>query len=156
MLSWDSGKDMEMKRQLDEGGRDTLWLSHSVCLSTSSLMGCHLFIWLRWVSVAAREIFVVSCGSVIGCMGFVARGLLVPWPRIKPISPALQGGFFFFNMHIILLIIFCCAGSSLLASCSEQGLLYLRYVGSSLQQLLLMQSTGSRCSGFRSCNMWAQ
>ena len=33
---------------------------------------------------------------------------------------------------------------------------YLRYLGSSLQRLLLMQSTGSRCSGFRSCNMWAQ
>ena len=155
MLSWDSGKDMEMRRQLDEGGGDTHWLSHSVYLSTSSLMGCHLFIWLRWVSVCSTW-DLCSCGSVIGCMGFVAGGLLVPWPRIKPISPALQGGFFFFNMHIILLIIFCCAGSSLLASCSEQGLLYLRYMGFSLQRLLLMQSTGSRCSGFRSCNMWAQ
>ena len=155
MLSWDSGKDMEMRRQLDGGG-DTHWLSHSVYLSTSSLMGCHLFIWLRWVLVAAREIFVVSCGSVIGCMGFVACGLLVPWPRIKPISPALQGGFFFFNMHIILLIIFGWAGSLLLASCGERSLFYLRYLGSSLQRLLLMQSTGSRCSGFRSCNMWAQ
>lgn len=73
VLSWDSGKDMEMRRQPD-GVEEIPTNSPTLStFSTSSLMGCHLFIWLHWVFSYAREIFVVSRGSVIGCMGFVAQ-----------------------------------------------------------------------------------
>ena len=52
----------------------------------------------------------------------------------------LNGNFiYFFN-----LLIFGCVGSPLLHS------------GFSLWWLLLLRSTGSRCTGFRSCGTWAQ
>ena len=33
--------------------------------------------------------------------GLMALQFLVPWPRIKPVSPALAGGFFSFNLKFI-------------------------------------------------------
>ena len=36
------------------------------------------------------------------------------------------------------------------------GYFLLRYVGFSLQWLLLLRSTGSRCAGFSSCGSWAK
>ena len=65
----------------------------------------YLFFWLCWVFVATHGLsLVVACraqtlehaGSVIavfrlGCAA--ARGILVPWSRLKPASPALEGRF---------------------------------------------------------------
>ena len=63
-------------------------------------------------------------------------------------------------IYIEFLKYFGCAGSSfarrLSSSCSEQGLLSLVVHGLSLQRLFLLQSTRSRCTGFRSCNTWTQ
>ena len=42
------------------------------------------------------------------------------------------------------------------SSCSEWGLLFLWCMGFSLWWLLLLQSTGSRHTGFSSCRAWAQ
>ena len=61
----------------------------------------YLFIWLRRVLVAARGLS--SCGAralehagsvvvVCGPSCAAACGILVPRPRIKPASPALEGG----------------------------------------------------------------
>ena len=55
----------------------------------------------------------------------------------------------------MIFIYLCCARSSLLhglfSSCWEQGLLFV-----SVRGLLLLQSTGSRCTGFSSCGTWTQ
>ena len=56
----------------------------------------HLFIWLLRVLVATCRIFVTVYGFLLlWCR--VSRpvecGILVPQPRIKPMSPALEGGF---------------------------------------------------------------
>ena len=65
-----------------------------------------------------------------------------------------------FSFFIIYLF-FDCAGLSLL----HAGFLWLQrvgailqlwYTGFSLQRFLLLQSTGSRCTGFSSCGVWAQ
>ena len=64
----------------------------------------YLFIWLPWVLVAACGVFVVSCSIfclwhtgflvvVLGLHCSMACGIVVLWPGIKPISPALQSGF---------------------------------------------------------------
>ena len=67
--------------------------------------------------------------------------------------------FLFFNLYIFF--IFGCVGSSLLRA----GFLWLQRagatflwgcVGFSLQWLLLLQSTGSRRTGFSNCGAWAQ
>ena len=48
----------------------------------------------------------------------------------------------------------CCVGFSLIAA--NEGYSSLRCAGFSLQWLLLSRNTGSRCSGFSSCSLWAQ
>ena len=76
----------------------------------------YLFTWLRQILVVALEIFIASsrifrCGAqtVVVARGLqsvqasiavtdkfsccTACGILVPWPGIEPMSPALQGGF---------------------------------------------------------------
>ena len=71
----------------------------------------YVFIWLRWVLVVARGIFIAACGifhcsvrdlslqrvgSVVAALGLscpVACGILVPQPGIKSASPALEGAF---------------------------------------------------------------
>ena len=55
-------------------------------------------------------------------------------------------------------LIFGYAGSLLLgafSSCTSRGCSSLRSWSFSLRGLLSLRSTGSRCSGFRSCSMWA-
>ena len=64
---------------------------------------------------------------------------------------------FSFKRFIYLLSYFLdCAGSVLLhmafSSCSEWGLFSVSACGFSLPWILLLQSTGSWCSGFRSCS----
>ena len=70
--------------------------------------------------------------------------------------------FFFFLINVfIYLFIFGCIGSSLLRAgfslvAASGGYSSLRCAGFSLQWLLLLQSTGSRHTGFSSCGTWAQ
>ena len=71
-----------------------------------------------------------------------------PWQVLvysgeHPLLGSLEALFFFFLILFIYLFIFGCAGSS------------LRCVGFSLRWLLLLQSTGPRCTGFSSCGSWA-
>ena len=65
---------------------------------------------------------------------------------------------FFFNLFY--LFIFGCVGSLLLHGLSlavvSGGYSSLWCTGFSLRWLLLLRSTGSRCTGFSSCSMWAQ
>ena len=50
----------------------------------------YLFIWLRWVSVAARGIFVAMCGIFsCGKRALSCWMQLAPWPGIEPRPPAL-------------------------------------------------------------------
>ena len=68
--------------------------------------------------------------------------------------------FFFINL-LIYLFIFGCIGSSLLCAgfslaAVSGGYSSLRCVGFSLQWLLLLQSVGSRHTGFSSCGTQAQ
>ena len=44
---------------------------------------------LQWVLVVIPGLFIVVHG--LSCL--TACGILVPWPEIKPVSPALYGGF---------------------------------------------------------------
>ena len=61
--------------------------------------------------------------------------------------------FFFYNCYLFITL-FDCAGSSLLHKGSgKPGLLCSCVCGFSLQRLLLLWSTGSRCVGFSSCSM---
>ena len=67
----------------------------------------------------------------------------------------------FFYKFIYLFILFlaalglrCCTWA--FSSAASRGYSSLRCVGFSLQWLLLLQSTGSRHSGFRICDTWAQ
>ena len=67
----------------------------------------------------------------------------------------------FFKNLFYLFIIFGCVGSSLLRMgfslvAASGGYSSLQCVGFSLQWLLLLQSMGSRCTGFRSCSRRAQ
>ena len=55
---------------------------------------------------------------------------------------------------MVALGLHCCARA--FSSCRERGYSSLRCVGFSLWWLLLLQSTGSRHTGFSSCGMWAQ
>ena len=73
-------------------------------------MGFFFFlIWLHWVLVVTHRIFPASC-RIFRCSGwapehvglvsaayrpscFLACGILVPWPGIEPVFPALQGRF---------------------------------------------------------------
>ena len=77
----------------------------------SSCLFIYLLTWLHRALVAACRIFLAACrtlhdnpwtrqmwpaGSAVAALGFCfyeACGLLVPWPRIKPLTPALQGRF---------------------------------------------------------------
>ena len=69
-------------------------------------------------------------------------------------GPTGPGGFLFFNFYIYFYFwlrwVFV-AVHGLFSSCDEQGLLFVAVCG-----LLLLQSTGSRCSGFNSSGARAQ
>ena len=63
---------------------------------TGRLLEKHVFIWLHWIWVVAHRIIFLGTGSVVAVreLSFLlARGILVPWPGMKPASPALDGGF---------------------------------------------------------------
>ena len=70
--------------------------------------------------------------------------------------------FLFFLINLFILFIYFCLlwvfvaarGLSLVAV--SRGYSSLQCAGFSLQWLLLLQSTGSRCAGFSSCGTWAQ
>ena len=67
-----------------------------IWLPQPSTVACGIFCCCAQTLVAAHELR-SSLASVIvayrySC--FTVCGILVPWPRIKPESPALQGGFF--------------------------------------------------------------
>ena len=67
---------------------------------------------------------------------------------------------FFFLIYFIYLFIFVCVGSSLLhgglsLAGVSGGYSSLQCTGLSLQWPLLLQSTGSRRTGFSSCGSWA-
>ena len=63
--------------------------------------------------------------------------------------------FFFFLIYFWLRWVFVAAcGLSLVVASGGYSL--LQCVGFSLQWLLLLRSTGSRCTGFSSCSTWAQ
>ena len=95
----------------------------------------------------------------------------LPRPGLEPVSPALAGGFsttappgkpskFFINLFIFYFcfwlhrVFVAARGLSLVAA--SGGYSSLRCVGFSLRWLLLLQSMGSRRTGFSSCGMWAQ
>ena len=59
--------------------------------------------------------------------------------------------YFYFWLHWVFVA---AHGLSLIAA--SGGYSSLRCMGFSLRWLLLLQSTGSRCAGFSSCNTWAQ
>ena len=61
--------------------------------------------------------------------------------------------FYFFNFWLCWVFVAVC-GLSLVAA--SRGYSSLRCTGFSLQWLLLLQSTGSRHTGFSSCGTWAQ
>ena len=102
--------------------------------------------------------------AVPGC-GWAGRGapqwgmLWKRWLQWKK-----QGLFFFFsvfkNLFILIFnfwlhwVFVAASGLSLVAAGGGYSLLWC--VGFSLQWLLLLQSTGSRCAGFSSCGTWAQ
>ena len=56
---------------------------------------------------------------------------------------------FIYFLFLAALGLFCCTRA--FSSCSEQGYSSLQCAGVSLRWLLLLQSTGSRCTGFSSC-----
>ena len=66
--------------------------------------------------------------------------------------------FFFFLINLFIYFwlcwVFVACGLSLVAV--SGGYPLLRCAGFSLRWLLLLQSTGSRCTGFSSCGSWAQ
>ena len=68
--------------------------------------------------------------------------------------------FIFYFYEFILFIYFWLPGSLgctwAFSSCSERGYSLLRCTGFSLRWLLLLQTTGSRCTGFSSCGTQAQ
>ena len=68
--------------------------------------------------------------------------------------------YIYIYIFIYLFIYFGCIGSLFLRRLSlvaaSGGYSSLRGMSFSLQWLLLLQSTGSRCTGFSSCSMWAQ
>ena len=100
-----------------------------------------------------------NCGS----RAQLLRGMWdLPRPGLEPVSPALAGGFsttvpppiylfFYFWLYWVFIV---ARGLSLVAA--SGGYSSLQRAGFSLQWLLLMQSTGSRCAGFSSCGMRAQ
>ena len=59
----------------------------------------------------------------------------------------------FFNFYLICLLIFGCTESLLLLH--RLSLVASSGSYSSLRRLLLLQTTGSRCTGFSSCGTWA-
>ena len=71
-------------------------------------------------------------------------------PNHITLVPYLRHTLLFLSFFKCDFYLLCCAGSSLLhglfSSCWEQGLLFV-----SVRGLLLLQSTGSRCTGFSSC-----
>ena len=75
--------------------------------------------------------------------------------------------FLSFSFHFIFFVVlkffvpgFGCSRSALQhmesLQCGEWGRLFIAVQGFSLPWLLLLQSTGSRYAGFRSCSTWAQ
>ena len=64
----------------------TLFILHFVYpfICRWTLWNIYLFIWLCWILVVARGIFIVACG-IFSC----SICDLVPWPGIKPRPPAL-------------------------------------------------------------------
>ena len=107
-----------------------------------------------------------------------ACGILIPWPGIKPVPPAVEvwclnhwtarevpGEIFyllllFFNKFILFIyfwlhwvFIGCVRAFS---SCGERGLLFVAVHGLLVEWLLLLRSTGSRRAGFSSCSTRAQ
>ena len=103
-----------------------------------SFLGSHTVTWVLGQPKSNKQRDVVSQRSVHDCS---------PTPEM----------ILYLNFFILLfakinfcLFIFGCAGSLLLhigfSNCREQGLLFLWCVGFSWRWLLLLQSTGSRCS----------
>ena len=68
--------------------------------------------------------------------------------------------FYFFNLFILFIQFWLCwvfvAGCGLSLVAASGGYSPLQCTGFSLRWLLLLQSTGSRCVGFSSCDTWAQ
>ena len=96
----------------------------------------------------------VSCGT----------GTQVNFLSLKPNSQPLQMVFVFvfvlINLFILLIYFWLCrvfvAASRLSLVAASGGYSLLWCTGFSLQWLLLLQSTGSRCVGLSSCGTWAQ
>ena len=66
-----------------------------------------------------------------------------------------------FLIFVVVVVVFGCLGSSLLRAgfsliAASGGYSSLRCAGFSLRWLLLLQSTGSRHTGFSSCGAWTQ
>ena len=68
----------------------------------------------------------------------------------------------FFKKNLFILFIYFWLHWVFIAACrlslvvASGGYSSLQYAGFSLQWLVLLRSTGSRCAGFSSCGMWAQ
>ena len=75
--------------------------------------------------------------------------------RVLSRGPATSDLCFDFILFFGLCWVFIAAGGLPLAAASG-GYSSLRCAGFSLQWLLLLWSTGSRCAGFSSCGTWAQ
>ena len=109
-----------------------------------------------------------SCGSWAQLLGGMWD---LPRPGLKPMSPALAGRLstaappgkpqhYILLKNLFHLFIFGCVGSSLPRGLSQVaasgGYSSLWCAGFSLRWILLLRSTGSRCTGFSSCGTWAQ
>ena len=64
--------------------------------------------------------------------------------------------FIYLFIHLLAVLDLRCCMQAFPSSCERGGYSSLRCAGFSLPWLLLLQSMGSRCTGFSSCSTWAQ
>ena len=116
------------------------------------------FIRSRWFIFVFISI-TLECGSKKILLWFMWKSILPMFSSKSFIDSGLtfrsliHFEFFLFFFWLCWVFIAVCGLSLVVASGSYSS---LRYMGFSLQWLLLLQSMGSRCVVFSSCGMWAQ
>ena len=125
-----------------EANEDLLCARHFHVLSLHNKLAFSLFFSegrKKWQQIAHSEKHEGAC--------------LIPEPEFLSIFIYFFFKFLFIYLFLAMLGLCCCARA--FSSCGERGLLFVWCMGFSLWWLLLLQSMGSRCTGFSSCGSWA-
>ena len=64
------------------------WVKHLQLSGHFFFFLIYLFVYFIWLCQVLATAWGLHCSTTCG--------IIVPWPQIKPASPALEGGFFFF------------------------------------------------------------